>query len=215
VRARHFLSIIYLYTGDLARMLQENDQVVAAAQRMRDMLLLYRAHGFRSWAQARLGQHEEAVQSMEHAEAAAEGAGGHLMGEDIFGALNAGLLLAAGRAEEALAGAEATVVLAREEVGGLLGEGLAERVRGQALAHLERWVEAEAHLAASVRVLLAGECRLEAARTQLVWGQCCRDRGDEEAAQQHFEQAAAQFEASGLERELDHARQYLVEVAQR
>jgi hypothetical protein len=96
---------------------------------------------------------------------------------------------------------EATVELAREVVGGILGEGLAERGGGQALARLARWEEAETRLAASVETLLSGECRLEAARTHVVWGLVCRDRGDDVSAQAHFEQACAQFEASGLTRE--------------
>jgi hypothetical protein len=43
-----------------------------------------------------------------------------------------------GEVEEALARAGATVQLAREKVGGILGEGLAERGSGQALARLSR-----------------------------------------------------------------------------
>jgi tetratricopeptide (TPR) repeat protein len=198
IKARHFLSIIYLYGGDLAQMLKENDQVLQVAERSHDWLLVYRAYGFRSWAQARLGKHREGMQSMERAQAAASRLGGHLMGQDIFGAVAAGLVLASGRVEEALARAEATVALAREEVGGILGEGLAERVCGQALARLARWEDAETHLAASVQILLSGEARLEAARTQVVWGLLCGSRGDDASAQAHLEQACAQFEASGL-----------------
>jgi hypothetical protein len=98
-------------------------------------------------------------------------------------------------------------------VGGILGEGLAQRVCGQALARLSRWEEAEPHLAASVQTLLAGECRLEAARTQVVWGLACRDHSDEASAQAHFEHAAVQFEASGLTRECETAQKYLAHVA--
>jgi tetratricopeptide (TPR) repeat protein len=215
LRAHHFLSIIYLYSGDLTRMLEENDQVLQAAQQIGDWLLVYRAYGFRSWAQARLGKHEEAMQSMERAQAAASRVGGHLMGQDIFGAVTADLLLAVGQVEEALARAEATIELARKEVGGTLGEGIAEQVKGQALARVACWEEAERHLAASVRVLLSGEARLEAARTHVVWGIVCRDHGDRASARAHFEQASAQFEASGLAREHETVQQHIAQIAQR
>jgi tetratricopeptide (TPR) repeat protein len=195
-------------------MLGENDQVVEAAQRIGDWLLVYRAYGFRSWAQGRLGRHEEAMHSLARAQAAASRVGGHLMGQDILEAVSAELLLAAGCVDEALARAEATIELAREAVGGLLGEGMAERVWGQALARLSRWEEAEMHLAASVETLLSGECRLEAARTQVVWGLLCRDHGDRASAQAHFEQACAQFEASGLTRERETVQNYLAHMVQ-
>jgi len=151
---------------------------------------------------------------MQGARAAASRVGGHLMGQDILEAVSAELVLAAGRLEEALACAEAIIELARDEVGGLLSEGLAERVCGQALARLSRWGGAEQHLAASVETLLSGECRLEAARTHVVWGRLCRERGDSASAQAHFEQAYAQFEASGLEREREAVQQHLAQVVQ-
>jgi tetratricopeptide (TPR) repeat protein len=213
IRARHFLSIMELYSGELAGMLEENDQVLEVAQRMGDWLLVYRAYGFRSWAQTRLGTHEEAMHSMERAQAAASRVGGHLMGQDIFGAVTAELLLHTSRVEEALARAQATIELARDEVGGILGEGMAQRVCGQALARLGRWEEAERHLGASVQTLLSGECLLEAARTQVVWGLVCRDHGDETSAQAHFEQAATQFEASRLTHERETVEQYLAHAA--
>jgi hypothetical protein len=122
--------------------------------------------------------------------------------------VTAELLLAAGRVEEALARADATIELAREGVGGILSAGIAERVWGQALARLSRWEEAEAHLAASVQTLLSGECLLEATRTHVVWGLCC-DHGARASAQAHFEQACAQFDASGLTREHEAVQQYL------
>ncbi len=40
----------------------------------------------------------------------------------------------------------------------------------------------------------------------------CRDRGDLAAAHGHFEHAAAQFEASGLTRELETVRRYLAQM---
>jgi predicted ATPase len=118
--------------------------------------------------------------------------------------------LAAGLAEQAwrfnlAAGEEAVRLLAR--VGAHLHY-------TQALAHLSRWEEAEMHLAANVQTLLSGEILLEAVRTRVALGLLCRDCGDLTSAHGHFEQAAAQFEASGLTRELEAVHSYLAEMGQ-
>ena len=103
--------------------------------------------------------------------------------------------------------AEQAVAQARA-VGNIYSEGMAQRVWGQALARLEpaRWNEAEEHLAASLSEFEAGEARLEAANTHVAWGQILRERGNNDAARSHFEQAAAQFERSGLAQQLDETR---------
>jgi tetratricopeptide (TPR) repeat protein len=214
IMARHFLSVIYMYSYDLSRMLEENNQVVQEAQQIGNWLLVYWAYGFRSRTQGLSGQYEEAMQSMVRAQAASQRLGGHIMGQDILEAVTAELLLATGRTEEALAHVETTMKLAREEVGGILSEGIAERVRGQALAHLSRWEEAQKHLASSVRLLLSGESLLEAAHTRVIWGLLCRDRYDHASARSHFEQAFVQFEASGLIRGCETVQRYLTEMTQ-
>src|SRR5207253_781556 len=137
-------------------------------------------------------------QSIARAQAAGSRLSEHIMGQDFLEAVTAEVLLAAGQVEEALARAEATVELAREEVGSILSEGMAERVRGQALARLSRWEEAQQGLDASVQTLLSGEAVLEAARTNVVWGLLCRNHDDRAGAFAHFVQASAQFESSGL-----------------
>ncbi len=137
--------------------------------------------------------------------------GGRLLFQDTFAAVNAELFLVAGQLEEGLVRAEAVVELARE-VGGVLSAGIAQRVWGQALAQLARWEEAQTHLAESVQTLLPGENLLEAERTQVAWGLLCRDRGETGSAQEHFEQSATQFKASGLTRELEIACNYLAQM---
>jgi hypothetical protein len=99
---------------------------------------------------------------------------------------------------------------------------MARRAWGQALAVLaqlvpaegegKEWDEAEAQLAESLRLFESGEARLEAARTHVAWGDACRERGDLTAAQTHWEQAAAQWEASGLEDELARTRARMAQV---
>jgi hypothetical protein len=57
-------------------------------------------------------------------------------------------------------------------------------------------------LTASLQEFESGDCLVEAARTHVTWGKLCQMRGDHAPAREQFEKAAAQFEASGLEREL-------------
>ncbi|MBO0790679.1 MAG: tetratricopeptide repeat protein, partial [Ktedonobacteraceae bacterium] len=212
LRARHFRSIICLYSNDLFHMLEESDWVVQEAEKIGDWLLVYWAYGLRSWAQSRLGEHEAALQSMTRVREVASRSGGHMICQDILEAANAELLLATGHVEEALTCAQGAITLAREEVGGLLSEGIAERVQGQALAHLARWEEAQIHLEASVQILRSGEALLEAARTHVAWGLLCRDHGEQESARTHFERASVQFEASGLIRECEALNEYLAHL---
>jgi len=206
-----YLSRIYLFGGDYLQTLEESSRVVEGAELLSDGIYLYLGYGLRGWAESRLGRHEEAIQSMARSQAVSQRLGERHLFQDIFAAATAELLLAAGRLEEALARAEEAVELARA-VGGVYSEGIAQRVWGQALACLSRWEEAEMHLKASVQVLLSGEILLEAARTQVAWGLLCRDCGDLTSAQAHFEQAAAQFEASGLTRELEIVCAYLAKM---
>ena len=100
-------------------------------------------------------------------------------------------------------------------MGGLFAEGFAQRVWGQSLAALDSpdWNDVEEHLAASLRCFEEGDARLEAARTHVAWGLLCRDRRDAAAARGHLEQAAAQFEASGLVDELERTRCALQNLA--
>ena len=54
-----------------------------------------------------------------------------------------------------------------------------------------------------------GDANLEVARTYMVWGQVCRDRGSLEAAIDHFLKAAHQFKLSGRTEELAQTQQLL------
>ena len=78
-----------------------------------------------------------------------------------------------------------------------------------------QWDEAEARLAHSLRLLEEGHSRLEAARTRVAWGTVSRDRGDLAAARAHWEQAATQWERSGLTHELARIRALIESLASR
>src|SRR5581483_3544188 len=141
--------------------------------------------------------------------------GGRLVLALWLDAAHAESLLRATRAAEARVGAEQTRDDARA-ASDILAQSLSERVLGQIVARTEptRAADADAHFAASLRLFQEGDARLEAARTHIVWGKWLRADGRAAstnvlAARTHFEQAAAQFEISGLVRELAEARALL------
>ncbi len=72
-----------------------------------------------------------------------------------------------------------------------------------------RWDEADEHFAASLRACEEGDARLAGARTHIGWGNLLALRGNAEAARDHFERAAAQFQVSGLVSELGQAQHVL------
>ena len=93
--------------------------------------------------------------------------------------------------------------------------GVAYRVWGQALVKLypPGWEEAEKHFAESIGVLEAetGRNELEAARTHVVWGIVCRDRGQTATAHRHWEKANHQFTESNAPQEMQKVRELMVE----
>jgi hypothetical protein len=164
----------------------------------------------RCWAETALGDWRAAEVSYTQWHTLAAALGGRVTLPDLVEALHVQIALLAGEVDAALARAEQAVATARA-MNGLWGMILAERVWGEALARCTppRWDEAEAHLAASLRACEEGDARLEAARTHVAWGKVAQARGNLEAACEHFQKAAAQFEASGLEQELNATRALL------
>jgi class 3 adenylate cyclase len=204
--SRVFRAFVHLLAGDPAQALEEALQAKAAAERSGDRVYTYAAAGLEAWAQSRLGRHAEAASSLTRLEEIGKSLGGRVFLADVFAAVQAEAALNAGRPEEARRVAEATAQAA-EASGSLLAGGLARRVLGEALAaEPSRVAEAEAQLVESLRLLEAGDARLEAARTHLAWSGVCLARKDAAGAQQHAEAAAAAFEASGLAVEAERAR---------
>jgi len=137
---------------------------------------------------------------------------GQAFAGDWVAAICAETALNNGSIDEALRLAENAVAYARN-VGGLFAEGITQRVWAQALAAQNpNDAHIDEHLRTSLSLLEECEARPEIARTQFAWGKVCRTRGDEDGAREHFQKAAAQFEASGLTRELEETRALLSEV---
>ncbi len=167
------------------------------------------------WALCRAGQVDAAASYAAKSRAILRELGGRIVLADQLAALDAEIAYGAGRVREAIALAERAVGIAQERKT-IQSEALARRIWGQALAALAspdqgksngaQWDEAEAQLAHSLRLLEEGQARLEAARTHVAWGTVCRERGDLASARVHWEQAAAQWEASELDHELARTR---------
>jgi tetratricopeptide (TPR) repeat protein len=150
---------------------------------------------------------------MAKAQAAAQDLGGQLLFADLVASYNAEVALGKGQVEQALSLAEQAVATARK-MGGIWGEGMAHQVWGRSLAALSppRWEEAEAQMAESLRLSELGEARLGAARIRMYWGIICRDRGNKDAAREHFEKAAAQWKASNIPWELERVNKLIAEL---
>jgi tetratricopeptide (TPR) repeat protein len=205
---------VHLMAGEVARMLETSRDIIQAAERSGDRLAIYVGHGDRAWAESRLGNHAAAEEHMARCREVAATLGARLVIADWFAAARAEMALRAGRPGEAAALAEEAVEFARS-MGGIFGEGLARQVWGEALAAADppRMDEAEEHFAAARELFAAGEARLPAAHLHLTWGRLLLARGAADAAREHLEEAAAQFEASGLEAPLAAARALLDDTA--
>jgi tetratricopeptide (TPR) repeat protein len=204
---RLLLSLSYRASGDPPRAIEAARQGLALAEQTGRRVSIYDGYMCLGWALCHAGQFDAAADCAVRSRAILEELGGQLVLASDLAALDAEIAFGAGRMREALSLAERAVAIAQER-DSISGEGRARRAWGQALAALEtpQWDEAEAQLAHSLRLFESGQARLEAARTHLAWGAVCRDRGDLAGARAHWGQAAAQWERSGLDRELARTR---------
>jgi len=67
-------------------------------------------------------------------------------------------------------------------------------------------------MAESLRLCELGKARLLAASTRMYWEIICRDRGNTDAAREHFEKAAAQWTASNTPWELERVNKLIAEL---
>jgi tetratricopeptide (TPR) repeat protein len=178
----------------------------AAGREAGNSLMISVGLGFEAWALSRLGQHQEAEERMAQAHAEAEKIGGRIVAADWIAAANAELALNAGLPDEAVTRVGPAIEKARA-IGGIFGEGLAQRTWGLALAQLPGSThdEVDLHLAASLELFEQGNCQLEVAHTRLAWGALLHERGDSAEAVDHLEKAAGLLEGAGLTKQAKEA----------
>ena len=207
------LGVIYAIAGNLARTTEISRQGIEAAEQSGDRITVYLCYYNRLHAELCTGQFNAAAESMAKCQAIARELGGQLHGADIFASRIAEVALGKGQVEQALSLAEQAVAMARK-MGGISGERTARQVWGRSLAAMSppRWDEAEAQMAESLRLSELGEGRLYTARIRMHWGIICRDRGNTDAAREHFEKAAAQWAASNIPWELERVNKLIAEL---
>jgi tetratricopeptide (TPR) repeat protein len=203
-----------LFCGDPHRAIGAARKTVEVAEQSGLWFLVRFGLGFQASAEAWAGQFEAAEATMARVQAISQELGQRLVFEDWFLAAKAQIALGMGRIQEALDLAEQAVVIA-QELDSLAGEATALATWGQALSALEPPCcdEAEARFAECLRLIEAVPSPPVAAHTHLVWGTLCRDRGDLAAAREHWEQAAALWEACGITWQVEKARA-LIETLQ-
>jgi tetratricopeptide (TPR) repeat protein len=202
------LAIVSWQSGEYERMRVEAYQAVQTSEKGGDRFLTASGLGLASWSEALLGNIDTAEELSLRSLSMGATIGPRLVLADWFAAARAEMALLGGRLDDAQARAREAVDLAHE-VGSRFSEGLAERVWGRALAQAPAadWTEAEAHLAASLQAFEVAGALLEGARTHVAWGQVLQRRGNPQAAREHFEKAAAQFQVSELASELEQTKQ--------
>jgi tetratricopeptide (TPR) repeat protein len=200
---------IYFEGGDMPQFLAACQQTLEAAEKLGERVYTF-FYVQRALAESRMENAETALARLTRDKASKLGRVRQTFWEDLLIAFEAEIRLNAGHPEQAISLAEQAVKISQRE-GSLYSGGVAERVWGQALTRLAlpRYDDAETHFAASLQLFEEGSARLEAARTRVAWGTSLRSRGEMERAQEYFEKAAAQFEQSGLTRELNETRALL------
>ncbi len=210
------LGMVHFFGNALSPAVMHARAMIETAAQSGDRLYAYTAYGFLAWADVRMGHRADAESDFAQAQTIAQEIGGPLLFSDWFEAAQAECALRCGRVEQALTLA-AQMVGPTQGHSSLFAAGFAERIQGQALARMERMDldEAENLLKASLEKFQAGGARLEAARTHVAWGQLLAQHGDEQAAREHLEKAAAQFQASGLTGELEQTERLIASLPTR
>jgi tetratricopeptide (TPR) repeat protein len=198
------LGEVYWAGGDWQRALEQARLTQEAAERGGDHLLDAVALVIRALAHFGGGEYEAGVADIEQMETVRQRLGGRVIFNTWLIAARISGLVQQGRIAEARALSEQS----QSEVqasGDLFGTGLIERALAQTAVQSvpPQWAEADAHFAASLRLLQEGGARLDAARTHVAWGEMLQQCGDTDNAREHFQQAAAQFLASDLKTELE------------
>ncbi|HEY0135532.1 MAG TPA: AAA family ATPase, partial [Nannocystis sp.] len=192
--------------ADWPATLEAGEALGDASKQAGETMFLHTMLDGMSWAQSYLGQCDLAVANVERSAELKRSLGLNTIGQDWWDAAAADVLLNAGRTEQALARAQ-QIAAGSQAIGLHFSHALAERVWACALSRLGgAAAEVDRHFATSLQVALPCEQTTSAIQTRLWWGRICRERGDEAAATDHFEQAIAALEASGHEFALDAAR---------
>lgn len=201
--SQNCIGYAYLFGGELQRAMEAAQAAVEAALQSKDLIYQYVGYTLWAWAAGRIGELDVAAEKLIKSQEVAQQLGGKAIMGDVAMAARSEIALFKGDWNAAIELAKKTLEVA-QMTGAVWSAGIAYRVWGQALVNLDPpgWDAAEKHFADSLSILETGKNRLEAARTQLVYGKICHDRGNTATALIHWEQANRQFTESDSPREI-------------
>ena len=201
--SQNCIGYAYLFGGELQHAMEAAQAAVEAARQSGDLIYQYVGYALWAWSAGRNGQLDIAAEKMIKSLEVAQQLGGKVIMGDVSMAAKAEIALLKGEYNDAIELGRQTLEIA-QITGAAWSAGVAYRVLGQALVNSNpvHGEEAEKQFAESIKVLESGKNRLEAARTHLVWGTVCRDRGNTAMAQNHWELANRQFTESNSAREM-------------
>lgn len=204
------ITTIYWIMQDWRAVLQTGEDAYARALRARDSLYQHLALAMCAQAHSELGDTQRARTLFEQSRALFQANQGQLFFADWTLAMYALTLFKLGELEAAREGIEQLIALA-PVFGNLYSVGLARQLRAQIRAQVspDETQALDDDMSAALELFIQCDARLDAARTRVAWGKILQARGKTRAAREHFEQAAAQFQASGFERELQEVRALL------
>ncbi len=183
------LAGICIFSGAPARGIELAKTAADIAEHAGDRAYAFLAHALGVWANSRLGRHAAAFEEGARARQIITDLGRRLFYADWLDAFVVEATARAGRSGEAIVAAE-QAIRAFHTNGSTFAEAVAHRGWGTALADLGELDAARAQLGDALRLLTAGECTMEAARTRLQLAAVERRRGDEAAAAAHLAEAA-------------------------
>ena len=207
-RFRTMLAMVHVMSGDWPATIAEAQALLPMAEKLGDRLYIYAALDLLAWAEGKLGLHDAAFMHRSRSRELRRAVGGGLFA-DWMNAVDGELLLSCGRVQEALEQARAVVALA-EPSGLLFSQAIGHRVWGAALAELGGDPgDVDCHFQAALARCNFGEAQqvVNAAFTELVWGEVLELRGDRAGAALHRERGVAALEAAGCDVAASHARQ--------
>jgi predicted ATPase/class 3 adenylate cyclase len=204
------LAYSFIFTGNLTGSVEHANTLIGIAEQSGDQMYRYLGYAWRSWAESRLGRYEAAVKSMARSQQIAREQGERVLLTGLFAAVMAETALGAGKVKKALALAKDAAEIGRKEAS-TMAQGLAQRIWGQALVILDpqQTEEAKVLMKESVRQMEKMQYLLEVARSRVALGRLYSSRGDSGAAREQWQIAAAQWQASGLDHELERVQELL------
>jgi class 3 adenylate cyclase/tetratricopeptide (TPR) repeat protein len=205
------LALSQMITGEYAAGIETARSALAIIDKSGDRLFRYVLNALIAWGKTGLGNAGESFAYWAAAHESAEVLGGQLLLGEWFAALEADSLVEAGEPGKALARAQEALKLS-QEADSIIGEALAERGIGRALAagNGDR-KEALTHLQKSLELCQDIGARFEVVRTMLAQGEALLACGRLAEALTVLNQAQAMAIESELEREAETAQRLLVQ----